>query len=58
MSIYTEKDLVVVAKSGSEAIKMAVDYFNQSYTNQFEPDDFYYVVINVNEFSDPTIINE
>ena len=56
--IFKGEDIVVVANSGSEAIKMAVDYFNQRRISDFEPDDFFYNVINVDEISEPMIINE
>lgn len=55
--IFKGEVRVVVAKSESEAIKMVVDYFNQFHIGQFEPDDFCASVINVDEFSEPTIIN-
>ena len=55
--IYKGENLVVVAKSESEAIKMAVDYFNQYHIGQFEPDDFCASTINADEFSESTIIN-
>lgn len=57
MPIFKGENLVVVAKGESEAIKMAVDYFNQFHIGQFEPDDFCASVINADEFSEPTIIN-
>lgn len=58
MSIYKEEDHVVIAKSESEAIKTVVDYLNQFRTfHLFEPDDFCAGAIDVDEFSETTIIN-
>lgn len=58
MSIHKEEDHVVIAKSESEAIKTVINYLNQFRTfHLFEPDDFCASAINVNEFSETTIIN-
>lgn len=58
ISIHKEEDHVVIAKSESEAIKTVVNYLNQFRTfHLFELDDFCAAVINVDEFSEPTIIN-
>lgn len=58
MSIHKEEDHVVIAKSESEAIKTVVNYLNQFRTfHLLEPDDFCASVINVDEFSETTIIN-
>ena len=56
--IFKGEDIVVVANSGSEAIKMAVDYFNQFHIGHlFESDDFCAGVIDADKFSEPTIID-
>ena len=58
MSIHKEEGHVVIAKSESEAIKTVVNYLNQFQTfHLFEPDDFCASAINVDEFSETTIIN-
>ncbi len=58
MPIYWGEPRVVVAKSESEAIKMVVDYFNQSHIGHlFEPDDFCAGAIDADKFSEPTIID-
>lgn len=58
MSIYKEEDHVVIAKSESEAIKTVVNYLNQFRTFRlFELDDFYAGAIDVDKFSETTMIN-
>lgn len=57
MSIHTEEDHVVIAKSKSEAIKTVVNYLNQFRTfHLLELDDFCASAIDVDEFSETTII--
>lgn len=49
---------VVIAKSATEAINATVRHLNQFRTfHLFEPDDFCASAIDVDEFSETTIIN-
>ncbi len=58
MSIYKEEDHVVIAKSESEAIETVVNYLNQFRTFRlFELDDFCASAIDVDKFSETTMIN-
>lgn len=49
---------VVIARNEEEAIEVMVDCLNQFQTfNLFKPDDFCASAIDVDEFSEPTIID-
>lgn len=54
---FGEPGHVVIAKNASEAVEMTVNYLNQSQTGHlYKTSDFSFSDINVDKFSDPTII--